>query len=144
LFYNLWGGERLEDWKIKISVLWLIYGAAALAEAILGFLELGVIEQVILGEVEGTQITPELLLIFAIIFIIPLVLAFLSLTLKDSTNRWTNIIAGIVLAVFGLIGPIEYVAKQSVYSAYVTLFGIVLVVASALIVWYAWKSKQKT
>jgi Ca2+/H+ antiporter len=138
------GGERLEDWKIKISVLWLIYGVAVLAEAILGYLELGVIEQVIAGEVEGMQITPEVLLVFAIIFLIPLVLAFLSLTLKDSINRWVNIIAGIVLAVFGLMGPVEYLAKQSVYSAYVILFGIVLVVASALIVWYAWKSKQKT
>jgi Ca2+/H+ antiporter len=134
----------LEDWKIKISVLWLIYGVAVLAEAILGYLELGVIEQVIAGEIEGMQITPEVLLGFAIIFLIPLVLAFLSLTLKDSINRWLNIIAGIVLAVFGLMGPVEYLAKQSVYSAYVTLFGIVLVVASALIVWYAWKSKQKT
>jgi hypothetical protein len=134
----------LEDWKIKISVLWLIYGVAVLAEAILGYLELGVIEQVIAGEIEGMQITPEVLLVFAIIFLIPLVLAFLSLTLKDSINRWLNIIAGIVLAVFGLMGPVEYLAKQSVYSAYVILFGIVLVVASALIVWYAWKSKQKT
>jgi hypothetical protein len=124
-------------------VLWLIYGVAVLAEAILGYLELGVIEQVIAGEIEGTQITPEVLLVFAIIFLIPLVLAFLSLTLKDSINRWLNIIAGIVLAVFGLMGPVEYLAKQSVYSAYVILFGIVLVVASALIVWYAWKSKQK-
>jgi len=139
----LWGGEILEDWKIKIAVLWLIYGVAVLAEAILGFLELGVIEQVIAGEVEGMQITPELLLVFAIIFLIPLVLAFLSLTLKDSINRWLNIIAGIVLAVFGLLGPVEYLAKQSAYSAYVTLFGIVLVVVAALIVWYAWKSKQK-
>jgi len=134
----------LEDWKIKISVLWLIYGVAVLAEAILGYLELGVIEQVIAGEIEGMQITPEVLLVFAIIFLIPLVLAFLSLTLKDSINRWLNIIAAIVLAVFGLMGPVEYLAKQSVYSAYVILFGIVLVVASALIVWYAWKSKQKT
>ena len=134
----------MEDWKIKISVLWLIYGVAVLAEAILGYLELGVIEQVIAGEIEGMQITPEVLLGFAIIFLIPLVLAFLSLTLKDSINRWLNIIAAIVLAVFGLMGPVEYLAKQSVYSAYVILFGIVLVVASALIVWYAWKSKQKT
>jgi len=141
---DLKGVKDLEDWKIKISVLWLIYGVAVLAEAILGYLELGVIEQVIAGEIEGMQITPEVLLVFAIIFLIPLVLAFLSLTLKDSINRWLNIIAGIVLAVFGLMGPVEYLAKQSVYSAYVTLFGIVLVVASALIVWYAWKSKQKT
>jgi hypothetical protein len=42
----------------------------------------------------------------------------------------------------GVVGldPIMYVAKQ---SAYVILIGIVGVVTAVLIVWYAWKSKQK-
>jgi len=133
----------LEDWKIKISVLWLIYGGASFASSIVGIFEQGVIAQVMEGEVEGMTIGPELLLIFAIMLLYPLVMAFLSLTLKDSINRWTNIIVGIVSAVLGLFGPIDYLAKQSAYSAYVTLIGIVGFVAAALIVWYAWKSKQK-
>ncbi|MFQ5758281.1 MAG: DUF6326 family protein [Candidatus Bathyarchaeia archaeon] len=40
------------------------------------------------------QLTPELLLRYAILLLIPLVMAVLSLTLKDSTNRWANIILG--------------------------------------------------
>jgi len=133
----------LEDWKIKISVLWLIYAGASFASGILGIFEPDVIEQVMAGEIEGMKIGPEFLLLAAIIFLAPLVIAFLPLTLKDSTNRWANIILGIVFAVFALVGPIEYLAKQSAYSAYATLIGIVGFVASALIVWYAWKSKQK-
>jgi len=74
---------------------------------------------------------------------IPLVMAVLSLTLKDKANRWANIIMGSVFAVLSLVDPIMYVAKQSAYSAYVIVTGIVMVVFAALIVWYAWKSKQK-
>ena len=133
----------MEDWKIKIAVLWLIYGVAGLTSAILGIFEPGVIEQVMAGEIEGIKIGSEMLLEAAIFMLIPLVPAFLSLTLKDSTNRWMNIILGIVFAGFALVGPIEYLAKQSAYSAYVILIGIVGFVATALIVWYAWRSKQK-
>jgi len=129
----------MEDVKIKIAVLWLIYAGAGFASAILGIFEEGVIEQVMEGEIEGMKVGPELLLLFAILLLVPLVIAFLPLTLKDSTNRWTNIILGIVFAFLALVGPIEYLAKQSAYSAYVTLIGIVGFVAAALIVWYAWK-----
>jgi hypothetical protein len=60
----------------------------------------GVMEQINTGVLVGDKTTPELLLVFAVIFLIPLVIAFLSLVLKDSTNRWTNIIVGIGYTVF--------------------------------------------
>jgi len=128
----------MEDWKIKISLLWIVGELTGIVGMVLSSFEPGVMEQIIAGEVEGIQITPELLLVFAIIFLIPLVMAFLSLTLKDSTNRWANIIVGIAYTVFGLIDLIENIAKP-----YYILVGITGVVATALIVWYAWKSKQK-
>ncbi len=90
------------------------------------------------AEVGGIRVTPELLLVFAIMFLIPLVMAFLSLTLKDSTNRWANIIVGIAYTGFGLME-----LGMHISAAYYVLTGIAGVVASALLVWYAWKSKQK-
>jgi len=130
----------LEDWKIKISVLWLFYAVAFLVVMTLGVFEPGVIEQVMVGEIEGMKIGPELLLLLAVLLLVPLVMAFLSLTLKDSTNRWTNIILGIVFTVFQLAELIEILAQP---SAHAILMEISKVVAPALIVWYAWKSKQK-
>jgi len=134
------GGEILEDWKIKISVLWLFYTVSALASGILGILEPGVIDQIMTGEVEGMKITPEFLLLFAILMLIPLVMAFMSLTLKDSTNRWANIIVGIVWIGLSLTDLPKYWAEPSAYAILMWLSGVV---ATALIVWYAWKSKQK-
>jgi tetrahydromethanopterin S-methyltransferase subunit F len=128
----------LEDWKIKISVLWLFSAVAFLAHQILALLEPGVIAGIMAGEVEGMKIGPELILLFAILFLVPLIMAFLSLTLKDSINRWANIIVGVVFAAL-FIGVIATVAKLSGEI----LMTLSTVVALALIVWYAWKSKQK-
>ena len=65
-------------------------------------------------------------------------MAFLSLTLKDSINRWANIIVGAVFAAL-FIGVIATVAKLSGE----TLMTLSTVGALASIVWYAWESKQK-
>ena len=128
----------MEDWKIKISVLWLFSAMAFLAHQILALLEPGVIAQIMDGEIEGMKIGTELILLFAILFLVPLIMAFLSLTLKDSINRWANIIVGAIFAVL-FTGVIASVAKLSGE----TLMTFSTVVALALIVWYAWKSKQK-
>jgi hypothetical protein len=130
----------LEDWRIKISVLWLFAEVAFLAYIILMIMEPGIIAQVMTGEVESMKITSELLLFFAVLILVPLVMAFLSLTLKDSTNRWANIIVGAVFAVLWCPDLVEAAAKL---SAWATLMTLSAVVALALIVWYAWKSKQK-
>ncbi len=128
----------LEDWKIKISVLWLFSAVAFLAHQILALLEPGVIAGIMAGEAESMKIGPELILLFAILFLVPLIMAFLSLTLKDSINRWANIIVGAVFAAL-FIAVIATVAKLSGEI----LMTLSTVVALALIVWYAWKSKQK-
>ena len=102
-------------------MLWIVLG-------ILGvwmlFSELslpGYVEEIISGFHEGVPVTPEFMLVLAFIAITPLVMAVLSLTLKDKANRWVNIIVGTVWAVAGLLDPIKYVTEQSAYSAYVIL-----------------------
>ena len=128
----------MEDWKIKISVLWLFSAVAFLAHQILALMEPGVIAGIMDGEVEGMKIGTELILLFAILFLVPLIMAFLSLTLKDSINRWANIIVGAVFAAL-FIYVIATMAKLSGE----TLMTFSTVVALVLIVWHAWKSKQK-
>jgi len=93
------------------------------------------------GTIEGMQVGPELLLVGAVIDILgPLVMAFLSLTLKGSINRWLNIIVGGIYAVLEFITLLEELVNP---KGYVVLMLIAAVVAPVLIVWYAWKSKQK-
>jgi len=136
----LWGGEVLEDWRIKIAVLWLLHNLAGLFVGVVMLMEPGVLEGIMAGEILGMQIGPEVFIIVTIEFLVPFFMAFLSLTLKDSINRWANIIVGAVFTVIGLVELGDAVAKL---SAYASLMWLSIVVVTALIVWYAWKSKQK-
>jgi hypothetical protein len=104
---------------------------------VLGSLEPGAIEQIMAGEIGGIKIGPEVLLLLAIVLLAPLIMAFLTLILKNSTNRWANIIVGIVLAGFELIALTEDL------SAWAILTTLSKIAALVLIVWYSWKSKQK-
>jgi hypothetical protein len=133
--------KTLEDWKIRVSVLWLFYTAAFLAALILGTLEPGVMKQFLdTGEVGGLKIGQEVLLFFAIMMLVPLVMASLSLTLKNSVNRWANVIVGIVYVGFQLFALVETLTSQTVY-AYAILVETTKLVVPAIIVWYSWKSK---
>ncbi len=122
-------------------MLWLIYEVVSLASAMLALLEPGVLQQFLTtGEMGGMEIGLELLLLFAVLLLVPLVMAFLSMTLKNPTNRWANIILGIVYIGLGLTDLPMYLAEPYAYAILMWLAGFV---ALALIVWYAWKSKQK-
>jgi len=120
----------LEDWKIRVSVLWLFYAVASLAYGMLGSSETGAI----------AQAGPELLMLAAGVGLIQLTMAFLSVTLRDSLNRWANIIVGGVFAVLELFPLGDAVVKL---SGWATLIMLGKVAATALVVWFAWKSKQK-
>jgi len=50
----------LDDWRIKITVLWLFAAVAFLAHQILVLMEPGIIAQLMAGEAEGQKIGPEL------------------------------------------------------------------------------------
>ncbi len=131
----------MEDLKIKLSMLWVLHSLAGLFLGVVILLEPDVLEGIMDGKILGMQITPEILFAVSIEFLVPFFMAFLSLTLKDSINRWANIILGAVFAVIALASLGEAVAKSSAYSAYAILMWLSVVVVQALIVWYAWKWK---
>jgi uncharacterized membrane protein len=84
------------------------------------------------------QVGPELLLVMAIMYFwVPLVMAVLSLTLKDKANRWANITLGIFYAGFILLELIMNIT--TVTYPYVILMDTSAIVVAALIAWYAWK-----
>ncbi|MCQ6963544.1 DUF6326 family protein [Methanolobus chelungpuianus] len=129
----------MEDWKIRTSVLWLLASIAFLAHQIIVLMEPGVIAQLMAGEAEGQRISPGMILFFSILILVPMVMAFLSLTLKDPLNRRLNILVGAVFALLWSFSVIE--AMQSAYwgGALITLSAVV---ASALIVRYARKHRM--
>jgi hypothetical protein len=135
------GGEILEDWKIKISVLWLIYVMALSAYMTVEILMPGVLADIVNeGMMSGLALTPEVLLLMAVLLLVPLVMSFMGLILKDSMNRWLNIIVG---AVFFVLELLELTDLAATPSAALALIWVWKTVVPLLIIWYAWKSKQK-
>jgi hypothetical protein len=120
--------------KIKLSALWVTLMFFYLYRDILGFMEPGHIEQLISGELAGIRMTQAVLLGSAILMAIPSVMVFLSLTLKAKSNRWVNIILGIVH--IGILGGTLFTGEISALYIFYVIIEAVLI---ALIVWHAWK-----
>jgi len=125
----------LEDWKIRIAALWMVVE--------FGMFAVPLVEQHIPGYMDEIipETTPEVMMLLAFIVMILPLMAFLTLTLKDSINRWLNIILGIV---FIVLSPIGVIGVPTAYLPSMIIIAIVEIAALVLIVWYAWKSKQKT
>jgi len=130
--------EDLALYKMKLAVLWLFVAVSMSAIVSAMFMVPGVIDEVRGEEIAGMQITHELLVVMAVTYYwIPLVMAVLSVTLKDSINRWANTIAGVGYAGFVLIELISNIT--TVAYPYAMLMDVSAIVAAALIAWYAWK-----
>ena len=71
-------------------------------------------------------------------------MAFSTLTLRDSVNRWTNVIASIVYIILTLVDLADYLAEPTAYEQAI-LQGVVAIVLLALIAWYAyrWLKQEK-
>ena len=119
--------------KIKLSALWV---AVLFLYIYVDYFTLyipGHIEDILAGIVWKFQITQTWALSAMILMTIPIIMIFLSLTLKAKANRWTNIIVGILhilLAIANVIG------ETWAFYIFGTIAEIVLL---SLIVWNAWK-----
>ena len=130
----------MEDFKIRLVVFWLFIAVTMSANTILYLIVPGVIDEIRAGEIVGMQAGAELILGMAIAYFwVPLVMAVLSLTLKDKANRWANIILGAFYAVFVLFELTMNVT--TVAYPYTILMDSSVIAVAALISWNAWKWK---
>ena len=122
-----------EDMKAKLSALWIFLMFNMVFADIFSFMYPGSLQQIMTGNADGTQITPEFLLVAAIVTEIPIAMVFLSRLLKYGANRWVNIIGGVItiLFVIGLGSPtLTYIFLTTIE-----------VVCALVIIWMAWKWK---
>lgn len=119
----------MEDVRITLSALWVALMLTYLLGDVLRIFS----GDFIAGEIGGKKITQKMWLGIAIFMVIPIVMVFLSLTLKYPVNRWANIVVAIVFFGFNLIGLPTY---PSAYDKFLIIVGLVF---NALTVWYAWK-----
>jgi hypothetical protein len=119
----------MEEIRIKLSALWVALMLTYLLGDVLRIFS----GDFVAGEIGGMSGTQGLYLIVTVILVIPIVMVFLSLTLKQPVNRWANIVVAIFLFGFNLIGLPTY---PSAYDKFLILVGLVF---NGLSLWYAWK-----
>jgi hypothetical protein len=119
----------MDEVKIKLSALWV----ALMLTYLLGDVMRIFSGDFVVGEMAGMQASQGLFLGMAALFVIPILMVFLSLTLNYPINRWANIIAAIIFFIINLIGLPGY---PSAYDKFLIIVGLLF---NVLAVWYAWK-----
>ena len=121
----------MEDVKIILSALWIATMLTYLLGDVIRIFSGDFSE----GEMMGVKVnmTQTIWLGIAILFAIPIVMVYLSLTLNYSVNRWANIIVAIIFFGINIVGVPGYP------GAYDKFLIIVSLGFNALIVWNAWK-----
>ena len=125
-------------WKMRISVLWIFLAVGMSAAMILYIMAPGVIDEIITGEMEGMEITAGILMIFALFWLIPLIMSFLTLVLKDTINRWSNAVLGLFFAAFYIIDISGHLSRGEEFGGH-ALVGVAGIIVALVIFWHAWK-----
>ena len=128
------------DVKIKLAFLWLIKDLAFVGSGLLVLYEPGGIQDMISGYMYGSmQLGDATSLLLTSMSLVFLIMAILSLNLKNSLNRWANIIVAIVMIIVSIISNIS-LGTLTITHYLNEGFQFVLLI---LIVWFAWKWQKE-
>ena len=123
----------MDNTGTRISTLWIVVMFNMVFADILSFIKPGALQELWAGQA-GVQITPGLLLVFAVLLEIPIAMIFVSRILKAEANRWANTAAAVITTLFVIGGG-------SLDLHYV-FFATVEVACMALIVWSVWARRS--
>ena len=119
----------IEVTKIKLSALWI----ALMLTYLLGDVMRIFSGDFVAGEMVGAQTSQELYLGMAVLFVIPIIMVFITLTLNYKANRWANWIFATLFFVINLIGLPGY---PSYYDQFLIVVGLGF---NLVTIWHAWK-----
>jgi hypothetical protein len=126
--------------KVRLAVLWVFEAVATTAWTLLSLVVPDVIKEIMAGSWEGMPVSEGFLIFFSLFWLVPLIMAVLSVSLKDAANRWTNVVLGIIFAVFYVFHLIGHIVEGRTAFLGFLLFGSAVCIAvPALIAWYAWR-----
>lgn len=91
----------------------------------------GKLERMMAGNGPFSQTTQGVLVVASLVLAIPSVMIFLSIALKATVNRRVNI-------TFGSLYTVIIMFTSSRNWAFMKMYGVVEVVLTGMVVWYAW------
>jgi hypothetical protein len=128
--------RSLLDVRIILAVLW-VAGMLSSLNGDTYRLNDPVALQSSLANTGPIVISSGLLLVMSMIFVVPILMSVLTLTLKYPASRWANRIIGILYAMVILAFWVLGLVSQS--AGYEIVWSTAQLVFALLLVWYAWK-----
>ena len=129
-------------WKTRIAVLWILAAVAMSAHMILMSFDPAAMKKV--AEWAVTAGHGEWVFV-ALFWLVPLWLAFVAVTMKDSANRWVNFVGAMIFTILSVwhfficaVPLLQGGPFTEPIAHHILLVGST-VVATALIARYAWK-----
>jgi hypothetical protein len=129
--------ETLE-WRVRVAILWIIYAVCVVFAIVFVLIEPGSLKDVMAGKIEGTKITDAFTLMFAAGMTVPLLMAFLTLVLPPTANRWANGVVAAISVVTDIVDLYGHVADGAFAGD--ALMMVAAIVAELAIVWFAWSA----
>ena len=131
-------------WKTRIVVLWIIAAEACSAHMIMVTIDPASMKLML---DMGATVNALGWMFGAIYWLIPIWMAFVTIIVKGSFNRWANFVLGIIGTLLGIYHffmcgvPLSFIPPGPVVgpTAHHILLLASATMATALITWYAWK-----
>ena len=124
---------RLLDLKLRMVVLWIMAAVGVTASLVFVLLEPARLERM-MAEIEKLGVIWSI--VAPLFGLIPLVMAFLTVVLKDRANRITNRTLSIIYIALILWDFIQGLLSPAVHQ--ILIMGSVVVV-TAYVIFYSWK-----
>jgi hypothetical protein len=122
------------DMRAKLSALWTFVLINMIFADIFGFMLADTLRNIMASNADGITITPEFLLLAAVMTEISMVMVIASRLLPYRFNRWANILGGIF--------TIVYVVGLGSLTPHYIFIASIEVLCSAWIVWLAWQWRE--
>ena len=124
--------EESVNTRWKLSALWTTVMFFYVYADLFAFFDPKSLRRLMDGTLLSFPITPPMMLGMAVMMSIPTIMIFLSLALKASQNRWSNIIVGVV---YTLVATYTLTMPSSLAYRY---FESLEILFTGYIVWSAW------
>jgi hypothetical protein len=118
--------------KLKLSALWTSVMFCYIYADYFELFKPGKLQRMIAGNGPIGETSQTGLVIASLVLAIPSVMVFLSVAMKAKVNRLVNIIVGSTYTAI-----IMFTAPRN--WAFMKMYGVVEVILTGLVVWYAWK-----
>jgi hypothetical protein len=118
----------MEDMQIKLSIIWVALMLTYLLGDVIRIFS-GDFKG---GEIQGVVVSKTMWLGIAVVMVIPVVMAVLTLGLGQPVNRWANIAVAAFFFIFNIIGLPTY---PSAYDKFLIVVGLGF---NIMTIWQAW------